>query len=94
MSARWLRVPVVPRFESWDVVTGVLGLLILTTARLLSERRMRFCRSAGSTVGKEPKVVDQKKRSNNKDRPRSFLQFLAETLWACGVGVMAAHWPP
>jgi len=25
---------------------------------------------------------------------RTFMQFLYESIWACGCGALAAHWPP
>jgi hypothetical protein len=36
----------------------------------------------------------KKKASKRKDESRPFWQYLAETIWTYGAGVMAAHWPP
>lgn len=36
----------------------------------------------------------KKKVSKRKDKSRSFWQYLAETIWTYGAGVMATHWPP
>lgn len=90
----WLRVPVVPGIEPWGVVTGVLGLLGLAIVRLVSERRFRSRKSTGRKVRKEQKMNAKKKVSKRKDKSRSFWQYLAETIWTYGAGVMATHWPP
>jgi hypothetical protein len=36
----------------------------------------------------------KKKASKRKDESRPFWQYLAETIWTYGAGVMAAHCPP
>jgi hypothetical protein len=85
---------VVSGVKPWGVVTGVLGLLGLAIVRLMSERRFRSRKSTGRKVRKEQKVNAKKKASKRKDKSRSFWQYIAETIWAYGAGVMAAHWPP
>jgi hypothetical protein len=85
---------VVPGIEAWGVVTGVLGLLGLAIVRLVSERCFRSLKSTGRKVRKEQKMDTKKKAFKHKDKSRSFWQYLAETIWTYGAGVMAAHWPP
>jgi hypothetical protein len=87
---------VVPGFDTWGVVTGVLGLLLLAAVRLFSERSTWTTDLTGRS-GREwlmSKAVRNIKSSSTKGKSRSFLQYMWETAWAYGAGVMAAHWPP
>jgi hypothetical protein len=89
---------VVPGIEPWGVITGVLGLLFLAFMRLLSERapRVRF-KGKGSRKNKgEGEMIMGTARTGTHvgTGVRSFKQYVAETFWAYGAGVMAAHCPP
>jgi len=88
---------VVPCLGAWGAYTGVLiGLLLLGVMRLLSERHLfRSPESRNYRKGRhamKSRMSDNTHRQDNKSR--TFRQFLLETLWTYGAGVMAAHWPP
>lgn len=87
----------VPGFETWGVITGVLaGLLLLSLVRLLSERFFEIGKRAGRRSEKRWCMPRGKHRQveAKEVRSRSFYQYVLETVWTCGAGVMAAHWPP
>lgn len=82
--------------DAQGVVTGVLGLLLLATVRMFSERPLRGRQRTGRSRKGWFMFRTGRYRSNRelKDKSRSFLEYVLETMWACGAGVMAAHWPP
>lgn len=87
----------VPGFETWGVVMGVFGLLLLAFVRLCSERSIRIGSLTALWSRKEQHMSERDSLSeadNEKGKSRSFGQYLCETVWAYGAGVMAAHWLP
>jgi hypothetical protein len=68
---------------------------LLAVVRLLSERSFTGRSGKGKHI-KHTNGEDTKMRTsnNNNTQKRTFKQYLSETIWACGAGVMAAHWPP
>lgn len=86
----------VPGLGAWGACTGVLvGLLILAVVRLLSERSFAGRSGKGKHIDRTNRKDNNMMRtSNNNTQKRTIKQYLAETIWACGAGVMAAHWPP
>lgn len=93
-TGRWLKVPVVPG-QYGGVLTGVLGLLLLAVVRLGSERSLGGRKRRGRDNERRWSIVGSRKNGTRRDsKSRTMKQFVAETIWACGAGVMAAHWPP
>ena len=84
--------------QIWGVSTGVLGVLLLAVVRLLSERSFGIARRGQYVRRKRWLIVRTGKRirthSKSDSSTRSFKQYVAETIWAYGAGVMAAHWSP
>jgi len=82
----------------WGVSMGVLGLLLLVVVRMLGERSFGITRSGRHVRRKGWCIVrsgkHRKSHSKSDSTARSFKQYMAETIWAYGAGVMAAHWPP
>ncbi len=89
----------VPGFDAWGAITGVFGLLLLAFVRLLSERSLSG-RSTGKHGSKNKREGGSRMGTANRGTHRgtvsvrSFKQYVAETFWAYGAGVTAAHWPP
>ncbi len=75
---------------------AVLALLLLAFVRLLSERSVHISRMARSGSGRERLMATDEKQDSTTDKMkgerRSFIQYLLETAWTCGTGVMAAYW--
>ena len=82
--------------DRFDSGLLVICLFVLTSIRLLSERMVGpGCVTHPHMRGGEHMAGDKQNDAgvDAGDRPRSFTQFLLETVWAYAVGVMAAHWP-
>lgn len=87
----------VPDFEIWGATTGVLGLLLLALVRLASERSFGTTSKARHAKQRRWSPVNADKRVSahgQSGKTRSFMQYMLETIWAYGAGVMAAHWTP
>ena len=70
------------RFDFWTVAGGLAFLMALAFVRLLSERPERASR-------KETKMNGRHKATQiNSSSHRTYLQFMLETIWTTGAGVM------
>lgn len=80
------------------VITVILGLLLLSAVRLVSERplftRVQERQRRGLWRRWWPVRTGNHSRTRGKvdKKFRTFGQYLSETIWACGAGVIAAHW--
>lgn len=75
------------RFETWGIAGGFAALAGLALMRLLSETSLRGFRKGNHMRANKGRHSNTKKSNTSA---RKYWQYLLETFWAVGAGVMAS----
>ena len=74
------------RFETWGIAGGFAALAGLALMRLLSENSIRRLRRGNNMDANKGRHSSKKSNTST----RKYWQYLLETMWAVGAGVMAS----
>lgn len=91
VGVRWLRDASAGEFNSHSVASGVLGLLVISLVRLLSERPFGRLRKGSRMTNPKHKKM---KKSNDPQGSRKFHHYVLETMWAVAASGAAGRWLP